>query len=594
MKKILLILICIYNFSPTVSYADTNAEIIEKYESILVTLEDKYTLLRFFSLLDKLDERINLYLQTWDISDRQADILARVKIINQNKRDFKAEIVVAWSSQNEIEQSIIESTERKKLQAITSWYTTDTFVDSFVEKWFRFITTNDKYEYVDKNTIKKLSFDTFLPVSEENYKSILTRDIFSSVGSLIIYNWEDYLIPQWDPDIIEKIAYSKAWDYFSGYIERDKNYFLEWDSYYTYEFNTYVFFQDKYWFYPDELTQNDINPTRTVLLSESWGFKIIKDFEKKKLISASLINSISDKGWFLSVVAKDARYSNASENDKAFTTLKNKTLSLTSNGSDQQKIASIYDYILDNHYYYEEFQDGKQDIFSWIDTFSNGYWVCDWYSKLMYYMLAFAEIDDIEHIRWYVIDAADFPEIGHAWVRIGDRYYDPTFDDPVWGTQTVSADNYRYFDLPKDLAYTNRLDWFNASDSLKAQSLEQRESIVEENLFALLNVYDMNEYNLLEPFQIRTELGIGAWDDLTIETLKNTLTYYEVGSDFRFTDENGAIKNIASLRYFKVENSNISSIINTLWSDFTDATLLYWKLETGEYEYRLAYELIIR
>jgi len=30
-----------------------------------------------------------------------------------------------------------------------------------------------------------------------------------------------------------------------------------------------------------------------------------------------------------------------------------------------------------------------------------------------------------------VIDAADFPNIGHAWLRIDDKYYDPTFDDPV-------------------------------------------------------------------------------------------------------------------------------------------------------------------
>jgi transglutaminase/protease-like cytokinesis protein 3 len=46
-------------------------------------------------------------------------------------------------------------------------------------------------------------------------------------------------------------------------------------------------------------------------------------------------------------------------------------------------------------------------------------------------MLAFAGIEDIEHIRGYVIDAVDFPQIGHAWVRIGNRYYDPTFDDPI-------------------------------------------------------------------------------------------------------------------------------------------------------------------
>jgi hypothetical protein len=40
------------------------------------------------------------------------------------------------------------------------------------------------------------------------------------------------------------------------------------------------------------------------------------------------------------------------------------------------------------------------------------------------------------------------------------------------------------------------------------KSLEEREAIVEENRFALLDVYDMNEHNLLQPFQIRTDFGI--------------------------------------------------------------------------------------
>jgi len=64
MKKILIALILVCSFSPFSSYAETNDEIIAKYEEILLELEDKYTLLRFHSLLDRLDERINAYLKT--------------------------------------------------------------------------------------------------------------------------------------------------------------------------------------------------------------------------------------------------------------------------------------------------------------------------------------------------------------------------------------------------------------------------------------------------------------------------------------------------------------------------------------------------
>jgi hypothetical protein len=110
----------------------------------------------------------------------------------------------------------------------------------------------------------------------------------------------------------------------------------------------------------------------------------------------------------------------------------------------------------------------------------------------------------------------------------------------------------------------------------------------------LLDVYDMNEHNLLQPFQIRTDFGIWVWQEITIETLKNQLTYYEVAKNFRFQDENGNTKSVASLRYYKVENSNIDWIIDVLWDDFVNSTLLYWELEDGQYEYRLAYEITIR
>jgi len=48
-------------------------------------------------------------------------------------------------------------------------------------------------------------------------------------------------------------------------------------------------------------------------------------------------------------------------------------------------------------------------------------------------------------IKGNVIDAADFPQIGHAWVRIGDTYYDPTFDDPLGNMQVKQRDEYKYF-----------------------------------------------------------------------------------------------------------------------------------------------------
>ena len=77
-------------------------------------------------------------------------------------------------------------------------------------------------------------------------------------------------------------------------------------------------------------------------------------------------------------------------------------------------------------------------IFSGIETFRDGEGVCTGYTKLMLYMLLIAGISDAEEIRGHVIDAPDFPEIGHSWIRIGERYFDPTFDDPLGNTSAKS------------------------------------------------------------------------------------------------------------------------------------------------------------
>jgi hypothetical protein len=63
MKKILLAAIFLCSFFPFFSHAEINDEIIERYEQVLLKLESKYTMLKFFSVLDRLDERINEYLK---------------------------------------------------------------------------------------------------------------------------------------------------------------------------------------------------------------------------------------------------------------------------------------------------------------------------------------------------------------------------------------------------------------------------------------------------------------------------------------------------------------------------------------------------
>jgi len=84
----------------------------------------------------------------------------------------------------------------------------------------------------------------------------------------------------------------------------------------------------------------------------------------------------------------------------------------------EEKIQSIYAWILENISYSSDVRLDDEKIFSGVETFKNNEGVCTGYTKLMLYMLFYAGIYDVEVIRGHVIDAADFPQIGHAWVRI--------------------------------------------------------------------------------------------------------------------------------------------------------------------------------
>ncbi len=53
----------------------------------------------------------------------------------------------------------------------------------------------------------------------------------------------------------------------------------------------------------------------------------------------------------------------------------------------------------------------------------------------------FAGVQNSIMIKWNVIDAQDFPNIWHVWLRIGEYYYDPTFDDPIWTNNTKTSHN---------------------------------------------------------------------------------------------------------------------------------------------------------
>jgi hypothetical protein len=242
-------------------------------------------------------------------------------------------------------------------------------------------------------------------------------------------------------------------------------------------------------------------------------------------------------------------------------------------------------------YFVWDYNKNKQ-VFSWILSFKNTDSVCDWYVKLFAYMLLFSGIEDFEIKKWYVFNSKDFPYIGHAWIKIWDKYYDPTFDDPIWNKWEIKKEDYLYFWLDKELFYTNRFEYKDKEiffEEYKKYSLEQRDLIVEKNLFDLSEKY--KNTNLVKTIFYKKELWFEAWEKITIEKLKTKLKYFEVDKNYSFIDEKGKKRKIYKIEYFEINDKNAWLLLKQIKEKFLKSYLLKFEQKNGSFLYYLAFTL---
>jgi hypothetical protein len=211
---------------------------------------------------------------------------------------------------------------------------------------------------------------------------------------------------------------------------------------------------------------------------------------------------------------------------------------------------------------------------------------------MLLYMLNFSNIDNVDVIRWYVLDAPDFPKIWHAWIRIWDYYYDPTFDDPIWQLKTKTFSEYKYYKLPYDLFYTNRYTYEKIPSFLKTKSLAYRKTFINRRISTLLSKYKNSNYNLLKPFLFKYNNNLKIDKNLTIVWLSKAIWIYNVNNWIFY--KNWIKKHINNINYYTVSDKNIETVASQLNYNFDWFYLFKWKLDDWSYEYRLAYNVILK
>lgn len=387
--------------------------------------------------------------------------------------------------------------------------------------------------------------------------------------------------------LINKYSYTK---YFKNISYTKNHIFLENWVWYTYLFNNYNYFPTTWNVTKSDLEYNNINLDKDLLfVTKKNTLWFVKNPKKVKLISDYIISDIDNKYYFLEELKDDLKNAWSKDYDNDFIKLKSLSKSITYNLSNNSKIKNIYNYILNNVEYSSTVDFDNYKIFSWIETYKNKDWICEWYVKMMSYMTLFAWINDVEVIRWYVIDAKDFPKVWHAWLRIWTEFYDPTFDDPIGAKEAKNYSDYKYFKLPKDLFYTNRYDELDLPKYIKSLSLDDRKKIIQKNLNNLLVKYQDYDYKLLDLLKFKKTYKINYDEKITLDNFTNILPL-KVVSNFTFL-ENWSKKQIYKFKYYNLNNDNIENIIEQL--DFNIVWYYYfkWLNDNWTFDYKLAFDV---
>lgn len=375
-----------------------------------------------------------------------------------------------------------------------------------------------------------------------------------------------------------------------------ENLFLESWSWYTYNFTQSNYFPNNSDITVRNLEKNNLPLSSTLLTVEKNQQRAVMvpsiNYKKQFLIEDTVIFWIPDKYLFLTRLKKDIYLQPNSNSSLILKSIQHKTLWLTKGKTKQQKIEILYNYVISNIEYSSDLS-GK-DIYSAIETFKNNDGVCEWYAGLFQYMLAFAGISDVEFIPWDVIDSKDFPDIWHAWIRIGDRYFDPTFDDPTGLEETRNKSEYRYFSLPKDIFYTNRYNLNTTPDTLKLKPLSYRESLVKQNLAVLTKKYPENKYNLLKEFEFRNSHGLNQFERLELKKLEKIFPSFLEVDNYKILN-NSDKKYISDITYFVLKSSqDVDNLLFQLNYDITGYQLFKWKIAENKYQYRISNEFALK
>ncbi len=451
---------------------------------------------------------------------------------------------------------------------------------------YEFFMINDQQEIYKDNSIYRLLFSEYFPISKEIVSLLQDkRGMIAQLGEgeyIFIENFE----------LERKIPYSELAEEFV-FVTPEIKFHQNNQQLYAYNFSKFQYYGDVYGLYREQLRRSWFSQEDTLIYrDEEWKYNFVWDYNKQSLVASNTVYGVNNKQRFLEYLVEDAK-AQTPDVSQSISDISSQVEKLKkSAASEQDFIQKVYAWILDHTSYSSVVDLQDETIFSGIETYENASGVCTGYTKLMAYMLYLWGVEDVEVIRGHVIDADDFPEIGHAWIKIGDRYYDPTFDDPVWAQRTREVSQYEYFGLPRDVFYANRYEYGDLPDFLLSAGDTEISEHIYDNLVSILPKYErsLDMYPVFWEIQFREENGLSPSELLTPESLSEYVETLQVRDGNVRVNIWGREVEFRSIFYYLLDEENIENVLDILSYDFEDVYLLQWYNSDNSFDWRLVYQ----
>ncbi|MCD5375142.1 hypothetical protein LR010_01680 [Candidatus Gracilibacteria bacterium] len=584
MKKILLICLLFFISCPSLFAIDDRVEVA--FTGFLEKIELKYSPSQQEVILQGLVSKLDVL----KYDDKYSDLR---EIIDDIASLTHEELYSIWLSTNTSQKSqqIIELRDRKAFSPDVLISELPSSIEGLLSSSREFIETNSQREFVKSGGFYRVTYSTYFPINSSSLSALKKKQ------GIVIYDADSssYRFIE-EYELEKKLPYSELTTKYLAFFTNDHKVKNVGGAYYGFNFNKHNFYNDQYGVYQSQLDASGFGYEDTLLYQSDDGvYNFVSEYDSHLIADQDAVFGVAEKHLFLDYLREDSKFQ-SSDISGELLQIRNISKSLTNGVSRQEGINNIYNWILSNVEYSQNINLSDQKIFSGIETFKNNSGVCTGYTKLSSYLFYFAGYHDVEVIRGHVIDAEDFPDIGHAWLRIGDLYYDPTFDDPVGAQTTKSPDQYKYFGLPRDIFYANRFEYGDMPELFKTASKSQIDQHIFNTLSNLIPKYqdNLSEYQVFAGIQFKNKYNISAGTTITPDILASKIGNYTVENDSFTFQKDGQTKQITHIKYYPLNNQNTESALDILGYDTNKLTLFNWQTSSGNREWRLGYELELR